>query len=120
MSGTRGPVVHYPAGIAGGCHPGVADTCPIAECVQKREKAAAMEAATEAQFDQLAASVRAMQARHDAQVTAAAYRAAADEIEARLRAEGYDLTCACDACTPCLLREHTAHLRNRADQMGQQ
>jgi hypothetical protein len=51
---------------------------------------------------------------------AAAYRAAATEIEDRMRTEGYDLTCTCDACTPCLLRDYPDHLRARADEMEQQ
>jgi hypothetical protein len=119
-------VVHYPAGIAGGCHPGVADTCPIAECVQKRERAAALQAATEAQFDQLAASVRAMQARHDAQVTAAAYRAAAAEISNAQ--DAIDTAALADHDELYDTEQHTSRairlaadrLRARADQMGQQ
>ncbi|CAL9529932.1 hypothetical protein [Streptomyces sp. enrichment culture] len=50
-----------------------------------------------------------------AAIRAQAYRDAAADIETQLRAEGYALDCACESCTPCLLRDYPAMLRARAD-----
>lgn len=52
--------------------------------------------------------------RATAVIRAQAYRDAADDIEAQLRAEGYALDCECESCTPCLLRDYPAMLRARA------
>jgi hypothetical protein len=103
----RGSGVHYPDGISGGTHPGALVDCRIPRCIVRRIEAKSQQAA-EAALDQLAATVREEQARHDAEVRAAAIREAADLID-------NDDDCGCGGCDTCQPRALAAMLRAVAD-----